>query len=330
MLKVAVIGVGSMGQNHVRVYSNFDGIELVGVSDASVTQGQKIASKFKTKFYSDYHVMLTDARPDIVSIAVPSQLHKEVAIEAMRRGVNVLLEKPIALNEMESEEIIAAAKKYNVKLMIGHIERFNPAIIELKKHLAKNEIGSIYKIDVQRIGPFPDRINDVGVILDLAVHDIDIIEYVTGLSVEGIYAQTQQKIHSSCEDSLCAIIKYSGDVIASLNINYLSPRKIRTISFFGEKGMFEVNYLEQNLTLYKNGTYKDTDNMVEKFRGIAIGDCIHLSIPKEEPLFAEIKSFINCVRNDEEPMVTGKQGLHALHIANLLIESAQKNKAIQR
>lgn len=330
MIKVGVIGVGSMGQNHARIYSGLDYVELVCISDANQEQGEKIAKRFKTKYYQDYKEMLSNEKLDLVSIVVPSNLHKEVAIEVLNRKINTLLEKPIALNEEEAKEIISAASKNNTKLAIGHIERFNPAIIELKKRLEKKELGEIYKIDVQRIGPFPVRITDVGVIIDIAVHDLDIIDYLIKPKLKRIYAETQQKLHPKYEDSLLALLKYEEGILGVLNINFTSPKKIRKISIFGEKGMFEVNYLTQDIIFYKNSSYKEEEeaSFGGKFSGISEGDSIKISIKKEEPLLAEIKSFIECITEDKESPVSGEDGLEALKKANLIMKSAKENKVL--
>lgn len=249
-------------------------------------------------------------------------------MEGINSGIHILLEKPIALNEDEAKEIISAANNSKVKLMIGHIERFNPAIIELKKRLEKKELGKIYKIDVQRIGPFPSRITDVGVIIDLAVHDLDIIDYLIESPLTRIYAETQQKIHPKHKDSLLAVLRYNKGTLGVLNINYVSPKKIRKISIFGEKGMFEVDYLTQEISFYKNSYYNETSDFAEKFLGISEGDCIKINIAREEPLLAEIRSFVDCVINNKESPITGEEGLNALKKANLIMLSAKEGKVL--
>ena len=167
-----------MGRNHARVYFNNDAVRLVAVADSSQEQAEKVAQHFHAKAYLDYREMLMGEDIDAVSIAVPTGLHKTVALAALQQGKHVLLEKPIALTEEEAQEIIQTTEQKNLKLMVGHIERFNPAVVELKNRLQQGELGEIYKIDVQRIGPFPSRITDVGVIIDLSVHDLDIISYL--------------------------------------------------------------------------------------------------------------------------------------------------------
>lgn len=321
MIKVAVIGVGSMGQNHARIYFHSDEAQLVGVADADQQQAEKIAKRYNTKAYQDYHEMLDRKDLDAVSIAVPTSLHKEVALSALKRKKHVLLEKPIAPNEEEAKEIIACAQQQNVKLMIGHIERFNMAVVELKRRL--QDLGEIYKIDVQRIGPFPARITDVGVITDLSVHDLDIISYLIDSEPSRIYAEIQQRLHPYHEDSVTALISYKNKVLAVLNINYLSPTKIRQLKVFGKKGMFEVNYLDQELFFYENKSFQSDD-----WESVTEGDMKKIIIPKKEPLQGEIDAFLNCIVHNLPSPVPGEQGLKVLSIANTLFSSAANKKNI--
>jgi len=320
MIKVAVIGVGSMGQNHARVFFNSDEAQLVAVADSFFNNAEKVAKKYNIKAYADYKEMIDKESLDAVSIVVPTSLHKEVALHALSRGKHVLLEKPIASDEKEAEEIIDCAEKNKVKLMIGHIERFNPAIIELKKRLQAGDLGEIYKIDVQRIGPFPVRITDVGVIIDLSVHDLDIIDYLIGVEPSRLYAETQQRLHPHQEDSVTAMIKYANGVQAILNINYLSPTKVRELQIFGKKGMFKVNYLDQELYFYENKSFASED-----WSSVTEGDIKKIILPKKEPLQVEIETFIDCISQNRESPVKGEQGLKVLKLANLLKKSAQEN-----
>lgn len=324
MIKVAVIGVGSMGQNHARIYFHSDNTELVAISDPYEEQAKNIARHYNTKSYRNYQDMLNLEDIDAVSIAVPTSLHKEVALYALEKGKHVLLEKPIASTNEEAQEIIHKAQQQNRKLMIGHIERFNPAIQELKTRLQRGELGEIYKIDVQRIGPFPSRITDVGVIIDLSVHDLDVINYLIEDSPIRIYAETQQRLHPHHEDSVTALIRYSQGALAVLNINYLSPTKIRQLKVFGKKGMFLVNYLDQELYFYENKGFT-TDN----WESVSEGDMKKITIPKKEPLQLEIESFINCIKSDTAPAITGEHGLSSLNIAHAIMKSAQEKKILE-
>src|SRR3989338_5489838 len=324
MIKVAVIGVGSMGQNHARIYFHSDNTELVAVSDPYEEQAKNIARHYNTKSYRIYQDMLNQEDIDAVSIAVPTSLHKEVALYALEKGKHVLLEKPIASTNEEAQEIINKAQQQNRKLMVGHIERFNPAIIELKSRLQRGELGEIYKIDVQRIGPFPYRITDVGVIVDLSVHDLDIIHYLIEDTPVRIYAETQQHLHPHHEDSVTALLRYSKGALVILNINYLSPTKVRQLRIFGKKGMFLVNYLDQELYFYENkGFTSDT------WESVTEGDMKKIIISKKEPLQVEIEAFLDCVNNKGDSPVSGTQGVEVLNIAHAILKSAQEKKILE-
>lgn len=324
MINVAVIGVGSMGQNHARVYFHDDYVNLVAVADSNKEAVEKVARKYNTKAYTDYNEMLEQEVIDAVSIAVPTSLHKTVALAVLAKKKHVLLEKPIASTEAEAREIIQAANDNNVKLMIGHIERFNTAVLELKERLQRGDLGEIYKVDVQRIGPFPGRITDVGVIIDLSVHDLDIISYLMKSDPIHMYAETQRKLHPHHEDAVTALVRYKNGVLANLNINYLSPTKIRQLQVFGKKGMFTVNYLDQELYFYENKSFY-SDN----WESVTEGDMKKINIRKKEPLQVEIEAFLDCIVHNQESPVNGEQGLRILQIANKMLESAGNRKVVE-
>ncbi|MEK6949699.1 MAG: Gfo/Idh/MocA family oxidoreductase [Nanoarchaeota archaeon] len=177
-LNVAVIGVGSMGKNHARVYSEIEDINLVAICDSDNACAKEIAEKYNAKAYSDYKEMIRKEKIDAVSICVPTKLHKEVALHAINAKINTLVEKPIATKIEEAKSIIEAAAKNKVKLMAGHIEIFNPVVQELKKRIEKNELGNILQVHCERLSLFPQRIIDVGVIVDLAIHEIYVLKYL--------------------------------------------------------------------------------------------------------------------------------------------------------
>ena len=324
-LKVGVIGLGSMGYNHARVYSDIEGVELVAISDTS-RSCLNSSKKFCSNLYENYLEMIDKEKFDIISIVVPTDLHKRVAIDVMNRGINVLLEKPIASTIKEAEEIIACAAKNSIKLTIGHIERFNPAILELKKRLDRSELGKVYKVDINRIGPFPARIRDVGVVIDLAVHDIDILRYLLDSEINRVYAETEKQIHTDHEDLLSGLIKFDNSVIAHLNINWLTPTKIRKVYVTGEKGMFVVNYISQELLFYENAHF---NGGVDRKMGISEGKMTRFLINKKEPLRLELESFVEAVTYGNKPLVGGEDGLIALKVARDLVNSSNKGAVVK-
>ncbi|RMF06289.1 gfo/Idh/MocA family oxidoreductase [Candidatus Woesearchaeota archaeon] len=323
-IKTAVIGVGSMGRNHARVLYDLPESELVAVCDSDEKTAREISKRYNCNAYTDYKELIEKEMPDAVVIAVPTKLHKKVAVDFMNKGINVLIEKPIASSVEEAEEIIETAEKNKVKLMVGHIERFNPAIMELKKNIDDGKLGKIYKIDVNRVGPFPSRIRDVGVVIDLAVHDIDVIFYLTSSDVERVYAECERRIHTSHEDILSGIMKLKNKTVCSLNINWLTPTKIRKLFVTGEKGMFVANYLTQDLYYYENSSAFEVFQTPGGGWSVNEGKMVKYYIKKEEPLKSELKHFLKSIKQNEKPLISGRDGMRALKIAKALVESSRE------
>ncbi|MGQ9493535.1 MAG: Gfo/Idh/MocA family oxidoreductase [Anaerolineae bacterium] len=327
VLRAAVIGVGMMGRNHARVYAQMENAALVAAADPDATALEPIARTYKVRVYTDYIEMLDAEKPDLVSIAVPTRLHREVAVEAMKKGIHVFLEKPISASLKEGQEIVDCAKREGVKLAVGHIERFNPAIIELKKQLDAGQLGRIFQIHARRVGPFPSRVEDVGVVIDLATHELNLLEYLTGSQVESVYAEIEREIHAKHEDLLTGILKFKDGTVGILDINWLTPTKIRELSLIGERGMFSVNYLTQDLYFYEN------DYLNGNWEGLAImgvseGRRIRHNVRRKEPLVAELESFVNAVSDGTEPQIGGDEALRAVLLAQRLLESGQKHEVV--
>ncbi len=329
MLTVAVIGVGSMGRNHARIYADLPNVTLVGVADANESAARTIAERYNTLAYSDYRTMLDERRPDAVTIAIPTVDHLTVAQEVIRRNIHLLVEKPIAYRVTEAQQIIDAAQQAGVKLMVGHIERFNPAVSALKERIAKGELGRVFQIDARRQGPFPARVQDVGVVIDLAVHDLDVMRYITGSEIVRVYAETERRIHSAHEDLLNGLVRMSDRIVGALTINWLTPTKIRELSVIGETGMFRADYLTQDLFFFENATARSGDwESLRILRGVSEGQMTRYVVRKKEPLRAELEAFIAAVREDAPIPVSGEDGLKALLLAQALVKSGQENRSI--
>lgn len=330
MTRLAVIGVGSMGRNHARIYAELPGVELVGVSDRNEAVARAVAQRHGVPFYTNYPDLLDAQKPDAVSIVVPTVAHQAVALEVIKRGIHLLVEKPIAFTIAEGEQIIAAAQKAGVHLMVGHIERFNPAVVALKQKLSAGELGRVFHINVRREGPFPQRILDVGVVIDLAVHDLDIIRYITQAEVTRLFSETERQIHSAGEDMSNTVIRLSDGTIGTLTINWLTPTKIRELYVTGEKGMFRVDYLTQDLYFFENATADNGSwHTIEVLRGVVSeGRMIRYVIPKKEPLRAELEAFVEAVQGKADVAVTGTDGLRALTLAQAMVNSGRENRVI--
>lgn len=326
-IKTAVIGVGSMGINHARVNRDISYVRLVGVADLDKTRVEAVAERYNTRPYVDYRQLLDEQKPDVVTIAVPTSCHLDIALEVIRRGIHLLVEKPIACSVEEARIMINAARKADVRLMVAHIERFNPAVIALKEHLCEGELGHVFQVDARRQGPLPERINDVGVVVDLAVHDLDIMRYVTQADVIRIYAETEHGIHSQKEDLLSGVVRLSNGTVGTLLINWITPTKIREFYATGESGMFKVDYLTQDLFFYENSKANGEEwETMRILRGVSEGKMVRYHIEKREPLRAEQEAFLATVRGEAPVPVTGEDGLRALELAQAIVTSGLEHR----
>lgn len=328
MLNVAVIGVGSMGRNHARVLATLPNVNLVAVADVDPSALYKVARTYRAEPYTDYRAMLDKEQLDLVSLVVPTVLHYPLAKEIIGRGVHVFVEKPLTLNVQEGTELIAAAKEKKVKLAVGHIERFNPAVSEMKRRLDHGQLGRVYQIHARRVGPFPPRVDDVGVILDLATHELDIMEYITHSPVSSLYAETERKIHGSHEDLLLGVLKFEDGTVGVLDINWLTPTKIRELALLGERGMFLVNYLTQDFYFYENAFTNGQWDGLSMIMGVSEGRRIKYEVKRREPLRVELEDMVKCVLHGGRPEVTGEDALRAVFLAQSLIESGKTGQVI--
>jgi len=328
-LNVAVVGAGSMGMNHLRVLKDFDEeqVKLVGVAEAHEPTLQRAMHRFHIAGYIDYRQMVGEISPDLVAVAVPTHLHFEVAVYLLDRGINVLLEKPMTSTVEEALTLIQLAQLRGAKIAVGHIERFNPAIIQVKRRLVVGELGQIFHLHARRLGPFPPRIRDVGVTLDLATHDIDVMRYLVDAEVERVYAETQRHIHNTHEDLLLGILRFTNDAIGVLDVNWLTPTKVRELSITGEKGMYLVNYLTQDVYFFENDYTTTNWDELRLLTGVSEGTMTRLKVQKAEPLRLEYEDVLAAICNDVAPTVTGKDGVEVLKVVFQLAASTQQREA---
>jgi predicted dehydrogenase len=311
-----------MGRNHARVYAEMDDAELVAVADPDQESLNKIAQRHRVRTYTNYQAMIEREQLDLISVVVPTEYHFAVARETLRAGIPTLIEKPIAATVEEGAGLVALAQELGVLLTIGHIERFNPAVIALKGQLELGVLGKVYQIHIRRIGPFPARIKDVGVVVDLATHDLDIMHYLSDSRATRLHAEVGRRLHTAHEDLLSAVLRFENDVIGVLDINWLTPTKVRELSVIGERGMFVANYLTQDLVLYENDAAPQGDNWHElAVMGVSEGRMIRFKVNKREPLRQELDAFVSAVRCGGPPPVRGEDGLLALAVAQKLGEA---------
>jgi len=316
-----------MGKNHARVLADMDEIELVAICDSSEKNAKILAERYHIPFYTNHNIMLKEHKLDMASIAVPTNLHFDIAKDVIEEGISVLIEKPIASKIEEAKTLINLAKDKGVVLTVGHTERFNPAVVELKKRIDKGELGTIYKISSSRLSPFPARVVDMGVIIDLAVHDLDVFYYLLDSDVLSVQATMDRRLHKQHEDICVAFLRFKNGVVGILNVDRLTPVPVRELRVTGSKGMFEVNYLLQELYFYKNSAAEDESyEYTNHAMGVIPGDMIKVQIKKREPLRAELEEFAIAVKNKSKPAITGNEALRALKLAYQIIEAAKSSK----
>jgi UDP-N-acetylglucosamine 3-dehydrogenase len=334
-LRAGVVGLGMMGRNHVRVWDEaIPDVELVAVTDPDPAAVQRATAGRRARGYADLDRMLDEEDLDLVSIVAPTSLHLPVTLAALRAGVNVLVEKPIAATREEAVEMIDAAKTARLVLSVGHIERFNPAIRELKRRLDAGELGRIFQINAQRLGPFPARIRDVGVVVDLGPHDLDIIRYLVGDDPIRIYAETERRIHTEHEDLFNGIMKFGNGVVGVVDINWLTPTKKRQLTVTGERGMYVADYLTQDLVFYANPDAPDTwvsrgaPGPRGQVTSVSEGEMVRRTVRREEPLVVELAEFARAVRDGGPAPVDPHDAMVALLLARKMVESGLTGEVI--
>ena len=333
-LRAGVVGLGMMGRNHARVWDqSVDGVELVAVADPDPGAVERATSGRRARGYEDAARMFAEEELDLVSIVAPTSLHLPVTLAALRAGANVLVEKPIAATREEATTMIEAAADAGRMLTVGHIERFNPAIRELRRRLDAGELGRIFQVSATRLGPFPARIRDVGVVVDLAPHDLDVMRYLVGSEPIRIYAEAERRIHTEHEDLFNGIMKFENGVVGILNINWLTATKRRILTVTGERGYYVADYIAQDLIFFANPDAAQTwvNRGADGFGAItsvAEGEMTRRSIHRAEPLTIELGEFARAVRDGGPPPVEPHDAVVALLLARKMVESALSGQAI--
>ncbi len=326
MLKAAVVGLGSMGRNHARVYRELDGIDLVGVADQNESVAEKIGRTYSARAFTDYRKLIDEAKPDVVSLALPTMHHFECAMAFIDAGTHVLLEKPITKTVEEAKKLVAAAKEKNMTLAVGHIERFNPAVSELRRRLNEGMAGRIYQAQARRLSPYPGRIRDSGVVIDLASHDIDLLRYLIHDEIVRIHGETLQSINSDREDLLNGMIRFRNGAVGVLDVNWITPTKVRVLTVTGARGMFRCDLLSQELFFYENETAPSQWDQLSILRGVSEGNILGIRIQRYEPLMAELADFTSAVAEGREPVVTGEDGMETLRVALEFVDAGEVAK----
>ena len=315
-IRIGVIGVGNMGQHHTRVLSLLKDVELVGVSDVNVERGLDTASKYRVRFFEDYQALLPHV--DAVCVAVPTRLHHQVGMDCLQAGVHILVEKPIAASIAEAESLVNAAAESNCILQVGHIERFNPAFQELSKVLKTEELLAI---EADRMSPYSDRANDVSVVLDLMIHDIDLLLELANATVVKLTASGSRASDSGYLDYVTATLGFDNGMVATLTASKVTHRKIRRITAHCKNSLTEADFLNNEILIHRQTTANCmTDYGQVLYRQDGSIEKVYTS--NIEPLHAELEHFVNCVRGGNQPSVGGEQALKALRLASSIEQMA--------
>ncbi len=316
LIRVGVIGVGNMGQHHTRVLSLLKDVELVGISDVNMERGIDTASKYRIRFFKDYRDLVNQV--DAVCIAVPTRLHHQVGMYCLEQGVHILIEKPIAANIGEAESLVNAAAESNCILQVGHIERFNPAFQELSKVLQTEEILAL---EAHRMSPYSQRANDVSVVLDLMIHDIDLLLELAAAPVVQINASGSSVNSGGYLDYVTATLGFANGIVATLTASKVTHRKIRTIAAHCKNSLTEADFLNNEILIHRQITANClADYGQVLYRQDGLIEKVYTS--NIEPLHAELEHFVHCVRGGDQPSVGGEQALKALRLASHIEQMA--------
>jgi len=326
-LRVGLAGLGSMGRNHLRILAGREDIRLAAVADPVRATLAGATAQTGAQGFAEPLAMIAEAELDAVVIAAPTTAHVPLALAAIERGIAVLVEKPLAATVDEAMRIVEAARGSGVPVQVGHVERFNPAVLELGRLIDEGWLSTIYSIASRRAGPFPARIRDVGVTVDLATHDADILSWIAGERPSRVYGETAQRIHATNEDLLFGLLQFPSGATGMLDVNWLTPAKRRQLVVVGEEGMFELDYLTQRLT-FTRATDTTNPRLIGGYAPTFEGEVLELPVASAEPLASELDAFLGIVRAGGRPVVDAEDGLWAVAIATSLLSAAAEGRSI--
>jgi UDP-N-acetylglucosamine 3-dehydrogenase len=323
-LRAGLIGLGMMGRHHARVLRSLDDVELVAVADPA---GDPHGVAGSLPLMSSVEELIA-AGIDYAMVAVPTIYHEPVGLALAAAGVHAMIEKPLAQDTPASARLVEAFEQAGLVGAVGHIERFNPALQGLRNRLENGDLGAVFQVVTRRQGPFPARIADVGVVKDLATHDIDLTAWVTQQSFRSVSARTAYKSGRAHEDLVAVVGQLADGTVTSHLVNWLSPMKERVTIVTGERGAFVADTLTADLTFFANGLIPTTWDEIATFRGVAEGDMIRFAFPKPEPLRTEHEAFRDAVLGKSNEIVTMRQGLATVAVAEAVLESASTGRTV--
>jgi len=326
-LRGAVLGLGMIGRHHARLLQASPRVAFAGAVDPG---GDRFGAVHDpARVHAALRDLLGREPLDFAIVAVPTDEHLAAVRELAAAGVHVLVEKPLAGTVVEAREIIAVVDAAGVRGAVGHVERFNPALLELRRKVQGGELGQVFLIATERIGPFPDRVRDVGVVKDLATHDLDLVHWLGGAPVERVAAQTQHRMGREHEDLVLATGRLESDVSFNCVVDWLSPTKVRRTRILGERGMLVADTLTADLTLFRNGTIASDWAATQALRGVSEGDMTRFALARREPLLAELEAFCDHVEGAAGAgVVTLAEGLETVATAEAVLASAASGETV--
>lgn len=316
--RMGVVGVGSMGQNHVRVLQTIS--RLIGIADIDEDRGDELSRRFGVRLFASHQALL-DAGLEAAIIATPPETHYEIARDFLEAGVAVLVEKPLCTSSKQAAELVRISRRGGVTLGVGHIERHNPIVAFAKKALMEGRFGDLITISAKRVSSFPPRVQDIGVILDLGIHEVDIARHLVGSPAKRVFAEAGNHAQGEQEDHASIVLQFENGVTCLAEINWLTPMKVRKLALTCERNYVEVDYMNQSVTISsaRLGKYDPTD----LFQVPLEYDIREVRLDRREPLKEELVDFLDAVRTRRDPLVTGEDGLEVLRILEGALESAR-------
>ncbi len=329
-LKVGLIGAGKMGSYHAETWERLTGARLIAIADPDEITARARIGRRPVDWVADYRWMLERPDIDAVCVCTPSEHHARVALDAIEAGMHVFVEKPIAVALEDGLRMAAAARIAGVKLMVGHIERFNPAVSKLSELIAEGRIGRVFRAQATRVGPLPGRIMDTGVAIDLATHDLDLMQFVLGRNITSIYAEGSRCIHPTQEDLISCLLRFGDDgPMGLLDVNWLTPEKRREMTVIGEGGMLTADYITQDVWFTESTGAPNGWDELARVRGDAEGAAVRFALRRTEPLQSELEAFTRCVIEDLPEPVSAEDGCRALAAALAVRDSAAHARPVR-
>jgi predicted dehydrogenase len=327
--RALVAGLGNMGSLHARVLSQIEGVEVAAAVDSDGERREAFARRHpNASLHATIEEALAGGGIDFACLAAPAATLPTLARAAIAARVPLLVEKPVAAEEEEALALVLEAQDRGVLLGVGHVERCNPAVVALKERLESGMIGRIYQVHARRLSPFPDRDSMLGVALDLATHDIDVMRYLTGSEVKRVFAESAQRLHDRAEDLIAATLRFDNDTTGLLEVNWLTPAKVRELTVTGEGGAFVLNYLTQELFHYSHPIEATSWDTLANMRGAGEGDMIRFALARREPLLVQWEAFLAALDGHGEPLASGHDGYAALSVARAIQRAGESHETV--